>query len=161
MPDQETPAPASGEIVVADTVNAELARKFAQMATLIPAEKEDSVDTILAAILAADSWEHLADPWESTNAAALAGRRLLIRSLLRRPSDFRDGLGIFLVVDSVDANTGEPVVWTTSSVAIVAQLVRAYVLGDLPAYAEVIVAARPTEAGYRPQHLKFYGKPAA
>lgn len=157
----DTDTPASSEIVVSDTINAELARQFAEMATLIPAEKEGGADNILAAILSAQSWEHLADPWESTNAAALAGKRLLIRSLLRRPSDFRDGLGIFLVVDSIDTATGEPNVWTTSSVAIVAQLVRAYVLGQLPAYAEVIVAKRPTEAGYRPQHLKFTGRPQA
>lgn len=147
------------DIEVAGTIDPELARQFAQMAMMIPAEREGGADNILASILAAQSWEHLADPWEATNAAALAGKTLLIRDVLRRPSDFRDGLGVFLVVDSVDAGTGAKVVWTTSSVSIVAQLVRAYALGQLPLYAEVIVAKRPTEAGYRPQHLRFTGKP--
>lgn len=149
----------STEIAVSETINPALAKQFASMAMLIPSEKEGGGDAILAAILRAESWEHLADPWESTNAAALAGRTLLIRSLLRRPSDYRDGLGIFLVVDSLDFITGEQVVWTTSSAQIVAQLVRVYALGQLPLYAEVIVAARPTERGYRPQHLRFTGKP--
>ncbi len=136
-----------------------LARKFAEMATLIPSETGDGAERILAQILAAPSWENLSDPWESSNAAALAGKTLLIRSCLRRPSDFKDGLGVFLVVDSLNTETGEQVVWTTSAVAIVAQLVRAYALGDLPAYAHIVVAERPTERGYHPHHLKFTGRP--
>ncbi len=152
------PAGAPGGAIA--PMNAELAATFAQMATLIPSEAGDGAERILAQILAAPSWEQLSDPWESTNALKLAGRRLLIRSCLRRPSDFRDGLGVFLVVDSIDTSTGEPVVWTTSSVAIVAQLVRAYALGQLPLYAHVVVADRATERGYHPHHLKFTGSPA-
>lgn len=154
----DTPDPAGPGQALAVT-NPELAARFAEMATLIPSETGDGAERILEQILAAPSWDHLDDPWESSNAAGLAGKTLLIRSCTRRPSDFRDGLGIFLVVDSLDARTGEAIIWTTSAVSIVAQLVRAYSLGELPAYAQVIVAERATERGYHPHHLKFTGRP--
>lgn len=154
-----TPAPA-GELEPARTLNADLARKFADMAMLIPDETGDANERILAQVLAATTLDSLDDPWESTSAETLAGKQLLIRSCLRRPSDFRDGLGIFLVVDCLDVETGEAVIFTTSALAVVAQLVRAYALAELPAFAEIVVAKRPTERGYHPHHLKFTGKPA-
>lgn len=142
-------------------VSPALIERFAQMATMIPSEDGQAYERIVEAILSSATIDALDEPWESTKAELLLGKTLLINGLTRRPSDFKSGLRIFLVVDSVDTATGERVVWTTGSVAIVAQLVRAYALGALPCYAELIIAERPTEAGYRPHHLKFWGQPSA
>lgn len=136
----------------------ELVQQFAQMAMAIPGETTDALDSIIGAILGAPSWEHLSDPWESSKAELLAGRTLRIDGLSRRPSDYRDGLGIFLVVHYTDTRTGEPGVWTTGSTACVAQLARAYAAGWLPLYAQIVIAERPTKEGYKPHHLKFLGK---
>jgi hypothetical protein len=147
------------DVAVGAPISTELATQFAQMAMMIPSETGDAVENILAAVLAAPSWEKLADPWESADAEALVGKMLCIQSLVRRPSDFRDGLGVFLVVHATDVKSGEAVTFTTGSVSVVGQLVRAYAMGWLPIYAEMIVATRQTESGYRPHHLKFLGRP--
>ena len=140
--------------------SAELLKQFTHMVTLVPAEDGAGQERILAAILAAETIDDLDAPWDTTKADKLAGKVLRIDQLMRRPSDFRAGLGIFLVVHSVDTVSGEKIVWTTSSVSIVGQLVRAYALGKMPCYAELIIAERPTRDGYHPHHLKFYGSPA-
>lgn len=137
----------------------ELLQQFGQMAMTIPAEDGAGAERIVAAVLAAESVDDLDAPWDTTKAEKLAGRVLRIDGLMRRPSDFRSGLGVFLVVHSVDTATGEKVVWTTGSVSIVAQLARAYNLNGLPVYAELVIAERPTQDGYHPHHLKFYGPP--
>jgi hypothetical protein len=135
----------------------ELVSQFAQMATLIPSETTDAVESIVAQILAAPAWDTLDAPWETDGIEKLRGRIFTIDRLTRRPSTFRDGLGIFLVVHSTDARTGETFVWTSSSTGVVAQLVRAYAADWLPLFASLIVAERPTESGYYPHHLKFHG----
>lgn len=133
----------------------ELVARFVQMATLIPSEDGSGMERIIEQLLNAESWEDLSDPWESTNAEKLRGKRLRIDSLTRRPSQYPGGLGVFLVVKGVDLGTGEAIVWTTSAQAVIAQLVRAYAKKWLPCVAEMIIADRPTEAGYYPHHLRF------
>jgi hypothetical protein len=145
-------------IEVGMTLPAELVQQFAQMAMMIPSEGTDAIESIVGAILNAPGWEHLSDPWEAAGAETLAGKTLLITDVTRRPSDYKDGLGIFLVVHYVESRSGERGVWTTGSTACVAQLARAYAGGWLPLYAQIVVAERPTESGYRPHHLKFLGK---
>jgi hypothetical protein len=146
------------QVAVRQEMSPELVKVFAGMAMLVPSETTDALDSIIGAILQAPSWEQLADPWESVNAEKLAGKVFRIDDLTRRPSDFKEGLGIFLVVHCVDTKTGESLVFTTSATAVVAQLVRAYSAGWLPLFGELIVADRATEAGYRPHHLKFHGQ---
>ena len=150
MPDGPADDTTSTELA---TIDPATVKRFAQMATMVPSEDGGGYERILDAILSAESWETLSDPWESTNAEKLRGKRLRVESVMRRPSQFAGGLGIFLVVKSVDLKTGEALVWTTSSVAIIAQLVRAYALRAFPLVAEVVIADRPTSQGFYPQHL--------
>jgi hypothetical protein len=135
----------------------ELVAQFAAMAMMIESETTDAVESIVAQILAAPGWDTLDAPWETTSAEQLRGRIFTIDRLTRRPSQFRDGLGLFLVVHSTDARTGETFVWTSSATGVVAQLVRAYAAEWLPLFASLVIAERPTESGYYPHHLKFHG----
>lgn len=155
MTDQTKPGTDVAEV---QQLSPELARQFADMATLVPTETGDATENILGAILNAANWDDLDQPWESSAVDALTGKVLKINSIVRRPSDFADGLGVFLVVRYTDTSSGELGVFTTSSLSVVAQLVRAYAAGWLPMYAEFIVAQRPTERGYRPHHLKIVGR---
>lgn len=134
-----------------------LLAKFAEMATMIPAEGGGGMERILEQILSATSWESLDDPWESSKAEQLAGKILRLDYAERRPSDYRDGLGIFLVLHCVDTANGEQVVVTTSAVSVIGQVVRAYALKAMPLYVEFVIAARATERGYHPHHLKVHG----
>lgn len=156
-----TPSQPGTDIEVGLTLPAELVQQFAQMAMMIPSETTDAVESIIEAILQAPTWENLSDPWETSKVDKLTGKTWIIHDLMRRPSDFRDGLGIFLVVRMSDRSTGESTVWTTGAVACVAQLARAYAAGWLPLYAQVVVAERATSAGYKPHHLKFLGRASA
>lgn len=149
-----------GAVAVAGELSSELVQKFATMAMVIPDEAGDAVENILAAILAAPTWEKLDEPWDASGAAKLAGVVFRIDSVIRRPSRYRDGMGVFLVVHCTHGKTGEKIVWTTSSTSVVAQLVVAYCREWLPIWATVVVAEKPTDAGYYPHHLHFYG-PAA
>lgn len=154
MPDTSEPGT---EVAVTQPLSAELVQQFAQMAMLIPSETTDAMESIVSAILNAPTWRELDDPWQSRGAEKVEGKRLRIDDITRRPSDYRDGLSIFLVVHCTDVTNGEKVVWTTSSTGIVAQLVRAYAAGWLPVLAQVVIAKRATESGYRPHHLQFFG----
>ena len=155
MSDNDTPG---GEVAVIPQMSAELVKTFAGMAMLIPSETTDALDSIIGAILSSPSWEQLADPWETASAERLIGRIIRVDRLTRRPSQYKDGLGLFLVVDGVDTQTGEAIVTTTSAMGVVAQLVKAHVAGWLPLYVEWVIAERVTENGYRPQHLKVHGQ---
>lgn len=141
-------------------ISEDLVRRFADMAAMLPAEEGSGSERIIEAILSAGSWEELSDPWESSNGTKLTGKLLKIDVPTRRPSTYAGGLGIFLVVPYTDTANGDAGVFTTSSTSIVAQLVRAYALGAFPVYAEVVVADRPTDRGFLPQHLKISGSGA-
>lgn len=131
--------------------------EFAKMATAIPAEDQGGADRILQEILRAKTFDQLDDPWEASKAEQLAGKVMRLNYATRQASDFRDGLGIFLVLHCTDTKTGEDVVVPTSAVAIVGQVAAMYFNNWLPLYVEFIISARPTKNGYHPQHLKIHG----
>lgn len=129
---------------------------FAQMVAGIPeTDDEEASERIVLQLLGAQDASDLNAPWDSAPAEELAGKRLRIDTIERRPSDFQDGLGVYLVCKGLILDTGEKLVFTTGAISIVAQLVRAHFLGGLPAICELVIAERPTKKGYRPQHLKI------
>lgn len=131
-------------------------QQFAQMLTIIPHEDESGADNILTQILQAETWEDLDAPWSSSKADHLAGRVLRLNRAMRRPSDFREGTGFFLVLNLTDANSGADVVVVTSSESVMAQVVQAYIKGWMPLLVEFVVAKRATQNGYHPHHLKIH-----
>lgn len=128
---------------------------FASMAVNIPeADDSDAYESIVTQLLSADGVDALNAPWEANKADQLAGKRIKVEQITRRPSDYKEGLGIYLVIKGTDLATGEAVTVTLGSVSVVAQLARIHHLGALPAIVELTVADRPTAKGYRPMHLK-------
>lgn len=131
-----------------------LLNQFAAMVVGIPeADDSEAYEAIVTQLLNADGVDALNAPWNSDAAEHLNGHRLRIESITRRPSDYSEGLGQFLVCKGIDMGTGEPFVLSTGSVSIVAQLVRAHYLKAFPVIAELVIADKPTKKGYRPQHL--------
>lgn len=141
------------EVAITDK---KLLAQFAEMVTLIPAESGGGAERILAQILNAGQWDELDAPWETSKAEHLIGKKWWLDSAERRPSDFREGLGMFLVLRGRHQGSGHEVIMTTSSISVIGQVTRAYSIGALPMLVEVIVAERATQAGYRPHHLKIY-----
>lgn len=148
---------AGAQQAVTATLPPELVEQFAQMATMIPSEDGGSVQDILQAVLCASSWEQLDKPWDACDASRLVGRLFRIEHVLRRPSLFPGGLGVYLVIRCTDGKTGERFAWTSSSLNVCAQLVRAYAGGWLPLFATVAIVAGGRDRGYRPHYLRFFG----
>lgn len=135
-------------------ISAGLMQQFESMALRIP-ESDDSqaYEDIVAQLLNANGVDGLNAPWDTSKAAKLNGHRLKIESMTRRPSDYGQGLGIYLVVKGTDLGTGERFTLTIGSVAVVAQLARMHAMDALPAVVELVVADKLTSNGYRPIHL--------
>jgi hypothetical protein len=128
---------------------------FAQMAVNIPeADDGGAYEAIVLTLLQADDVDGLNAPWDTSKAEALAGHRLRIETITRRPSDFNAGLGLYLVAQGTDMNTGEKFTWSSGSVSVVAQLARAHFLNAFPVIAELIISDTPTKSGFRPQRLQ-------
>ena len=151
---------------VAPVISDATLQVFAQMAAGIPeADDTDAYESIVSQLLNAAGVDDLNAPWETDAADRLAGHQLVIQELTRRPSDYAGGLGMYLVAKGVDQANGERFTWTTGSIAIVAQLARAYFVGGVPIVCQVIVGDANPRTGRKPQHLHIVAlggnKPAA
>lgn len=131
-----------------------LLERFAEMAVMIPGDLGGGVEDILAKILSAESWDQLDEPWETSEIDDIEGKTMRITKVTRRPSTFKGGLGVFLVVHLLDPKTGKEYVKTTGSISVVGQIARAYALGVESMTVQWLRAERPSESGYYPQHLK-------
>lgn len=129
--------------------------QFLQMGYAIPESEDDGGLRILEQIAGANSVDNLDDPWNARDALAFVDRAITITGLVRKDSDFADGLGLYLLVDLVDHQTGEATKFTSGSASLVAQLVKAYAMDALPLDCIVRKAAKPTKNGYWPQHLEM------
>jgi len=133
----------------------EVAERVREAVRGIPGDDGSGAERIITQLLDATTIDDLNAPWDGTSSRNLGGKRLTIRGITQRPSQFEDGAGIFLVADAVDAKTGETAVFTTSAVSVVIQLARAYQLGLFPLIADVVVAEQPTGRGFYPIHLRI------
>lgn len=129
---------------------------FLTFARTIPdAEEGSGLDNIISQILSGETADDLDSAWQSTGGEKLINKPMTITEITKRPSDFGEGLGVYLVVSAILAQTGESVTFTTGSVSIVAQLAKAYAGGMLPLDCQLVQAARPSAQGYFPQHLEI------
>jgi hypothetical protein len=109
---------------------------------------------ILEQVLLATSMDEIDRPWAINGLGQFVDQMVQIDDITRMPSDFKDGYRWYLVAEGVVCETGEALSFSTSSRAIITQLVVVRRLGLLPAQFWVRVAEEPTEAGYYPQHLE-------
>ena len=132
-----------------------LRQAFMMMLVEVPEPSDDAAASIVGAILAAEDVDDLDKPWDSEGMRPLAGRVIVVNEITRRPSDYADGLGVYLGCDCTLEATGEKLFVTTGSVSIVAQLVRAFTLGKLPLKVIPTEAKKPSANGYLPMHLEI------
>lgn len=133
-----------------------LLRQFADMAMLLPETEQDGGAAIIDAILNTVDVQELDAPWDDKDPEALWNRWLVITDASRSPSEYEDGLGVFLVVQAHDEEEGTDITFTTGSVGVVAQIVRAYANDDLPLRAKIVPAKKRTRRGYLPTHLVIH-----
>lgn len=117
-------------------------------------DPDEAVERILSQLLAAKTAADLNAPWESAGLEAYLDHPLELLSVGRAPSDY-DGIGVFLVVTAKSVRTGEPVVLSTGSVSVMAQLIMAHRNGWLPIVATPRAGKRKTRKGFTAHHLEF------
>lgn len=159
-PDYRDPAEQPGTVAVPEqaavaAISPEVAERVREAVQDIPGDDGTGAESIVLQLLNAQTIDDLNAPWEATNGRALNGKRLIIRGVTQRQSQFEDGAGVFLVVDAADAKTGEQATFTTSALSVVIQLAQAHRKGFFPIIADVVVAERPTERGFYPYHLRI------
>lgn len=139
-------------------ISAETRQMFAQMVTAVPnVDAAEASERIVLQILQAKTWDDVDAPWDKEPKEELIDKELRIDSIMRRPSSYAGGLGVFLVVRGALLEDKRPVVFSTSSMSIIAQLVKLHMLDAFPVFAIIRKSERPTENGYWPQHLEVIG----
>lgn len=141
---------------VAVITDPKILAQFAEMAVMIPAEAGGGTEEILRKILSATTWDELDEPWETSEVDDILGLRLKLESATRRPSTFGSGLGVFLICHMYDPRTDRKYVKTTGSISVVGQVAWLYAHNHMPALIEWCRAARPSDNGFYPQHLKVH-----
>lgn len=136
-------------------ISAETREMFASMVVAIPEADGSGTERILLSILNAKSWDELDDPWDTTKSDALVGVEMVIHTISRHASAYADGLGVFLVAHGKRLDDNTETVFSTGSVSVVAQLVRAFMLGAFPLYCILRQSDKPTSKGYYPHHLEI------
>ena len=167
--DQDQDQPAQGQDIPSERALAEynaevldsqpgLREAFLAMLVDVPEPDDDAAVKIVRTILGAESLEELNEPWETDGMRERIGRTLIVNAITRRPSDFTDGLGVYLGCECTDPDTGDALFITCGSVSSVAQLVRAHTLRLFPVRLIPVRAKRPTKRGYWPYHLQMLGR---
>lgn len=131
-----------------------LLAQFSQMAVMLPETESDGGASIIEQVLGAVDVQDLDAPWDAKDPDALLDKWIIVTEVTRSISDYADGLGVFLVITSVDDDSGEEFVWTSGSMGVVAQLVRAYTMDWLPCRCRLVKAERKTKSGYDTYHLE-------
>jgi hypothetical protein len=156
MTSTEVAPRSQSQIDALSAVNAELTRQL----LTVPDAPDDGGASMFLQLLGAKTWMDLDAPWSAQGLAKLKDKTLLLLRVHKMPSDVEDGPGWYLVVDAVDKATGEEVTFTTSSVAVMIQLLIMHVNGWWPMTVIPRVAKKPTKRGFYPQHLEIVDGPA-
>lgn len=127
--------------------------EFRNMGFMVPEIEQDGGMGIVLDILSASSLAELDATWQETETDAYVGYPLIFHEVQRGESEFADGLGMYLRVRATVVHSGEQVSFSTGSISVVAQLVRAYALELFPFVATLTKADKPSRNGYYPQHL--------
>lgn len=115
----------------------------------------DMENRIVMQVLSATDAEDVDAPWQSRKLSDWNGEIITVHTLKRMPSDLDADVPYYLVVQGVEGKTGKPVTATTSSKAVMAQLLKLHLLGALPLSVIPRKTERPTARGFYPEHLEI------
>lgn len=138
-------------------LNPQAVKAYEGMMADVPEAESGSYDRILEQLAEAKSLTDLEAPWRARGGEQYLGTWLRFRGIRKSPSEFKGGIPWYLIVDAVTIPDGELATFTTGSLNVVAQLVRAHALGLFPFTAMLVESERETASGQRPQRLVFEG----
>jgi len=129
---------------------------LAQRLEIIPEGGDDAMEQMINAILNIERIEDIDAPWNSNGFGEYADWALHLRGAKRLASDYKDSCGWFVVVDAIVKATGEAIALSTSSTAVMSQLIVIQARNWFPCDMIPRYAERPTKSGYYPMHLDLY-----
>lgn len=106
---------------------------FIQLVNQVPDAPEGDFLDLLGPILAAASWEVLADNDKLPSSKTLVGVELKLDSIAKKVSDKKSITGYYLFCEGVNLATGEPITWTAGGGQAVAVMSKLHALKALPA----------------------------
>lgn len=123
----------------------------------IPEAGENDDISVYAQLMQAQSVEDFDTGGHLPAGRDLIGRRLKVESMARRVSDIEDAdsdgkfrLPFYLVIESVDTESGEGVRWQTSAPGIVLVLAKLHTWGQLPAIGHIAEQGKEKAGRSRP-----------
>ncbi len=135
-------------------VSEEVALQLEPLLDAIPEAAGDD-ENILRAILAAEDPDQIDAPWKGTGLRELVETVVKFNGIRWAPSDFTEGIGVFLICD-VTLPDGERTVVTTGSAACVLQLAKLHALDAFPMELIPKEAQSKRDPGRKPMHLEPY-----
>lgn len=115
---------------------------------------------IASRILEASSINEILNQQTNLKVEDIEGEPLTIQSASFMSSGFKEGPGIYAIIQAVRENTGEVVNVSCGGTNVLAQIIRAMQLGAMPFRAYFARAANPTANGYYPLWLSALPEPA-
>lgn len=107
----------------------------------------------------AEKWAEL---WEGLPSIRdYKGRVIDVHGIRARESDFEGPVGVYLILDATDVETGAQELISCSSQMSMVQLLALHKRGQLPARVRIVEKDKPTKAGFRPIHLEYISQTAA
>ncbi len=129
--------------------------QFVDMVATIPDWVDDGGLAMAADIFQAKSAADLDARWRNVAEDRMVGVPVEVDHLEKAPSTIEDAaLPFYLVVYGTDMRTGERIRFTTSSLAVSAQLAQAWVADWLPLPVRLTVGDK-TAKGFKPKHLEI------
>lgn len=126
-----------------------------QLVEQVDEADDDTENRIVMQVLNAAEAEDVDAPWQARKLSDWDGEIVTVHSLKRMSSNLDADMPYYLVVHGVEGRTGKPVTATTSSKAVMAQLIKLHLLGALPLSVIPRRAERPTTRGFHPEHLEI------
>jgi hypothetical protein len=131
-------------------------RYMTRLMEMLPPQTEDVIDRIAGQILGAATQYEENLIWDATGSKEAIGKRFVFHSVHLQPSDYDEALlPYFLVCKVTDLDTGEQTVLTTGSTNIMASLIKAQILGQLPWEGEIAGPRRMPKSGHMPLHMRW------
>jgi hypothetical protein len=112
---------------------------------------------ILERLMTAETVEQVLREDETVATKQLVGKKLRVTDARVMQSSFEGGLGVYLIADAIDLDTGELIVVNTGATKIVGQLIRLKQKGWLPVDVTIKEVGRAKEGQDRALQLAALG----
>lgn len=146
------PAPSTTDIA---TRNESYLAPFRKVLEGLLTVDEDPTPRMMNAIMMATNMGEFEQLFDAAHFKNMDGHKIRVTAIRAAESTYENSrLGMFLVCDITDLETGEERVMTCGSEISMAQLLKCHVEGWLPADFQIITKDTPTKAGFKPMRLR-------